>query len=121
LGRRSKARLSREQARILTDAGRRPGAIAISAITLVEIAMLFSAGVLRFKLSLDQIFEELEANPSLHILPLTIDIAKESSLLGPTLRDPSDCVIVATARVHGLRLLTSDQRIIESKVVSVVD
>jgi len=94
-------RLSREQARILTDAGRRPGAIAISAIT--------------------QIFEELEANPSLHILPLTIDIAKESSLLGPTLRDTSDCVIVATARVHGLRLLTSDQRIIESKVVSVVD
>jgi PIN domain nuclease of toxin-antitoxin system len=36
------------------------------------------------------------------------------------LRDPADRVIVATARVHGLRLLTSDQRILESHLVSTV-
>jgi hypothetical protein len=30
-------------------------------------------------------------------------------------------VIVATARVHGLRLLTSDLRIIASKLVPVVE
>jgi predicted nucleic acid-binding protein len=34
---------------------------------------------------------------------------------------PADCIIVATARVHGLRLLTSDRRIIESSLVSTVE
>jgi PIN domain nuclease of toxin-antitoxin system len=36
-------------------------------------------------------------------------------------RDPADRAIVATARVHRLLLVTSDQRIIESKLVPVVD
>jgi PIN domain nuclease of toxin-antitoxin system len=36
------------------------------------------------------------------------------------LRDPADRTIVATARVRNLRLLTSDQRIIESNLVPVV-
>jgi PIN domain nuclease of toxin-antitoxin system len=114
-------RLSREQARILKDAVRRPEAVAISAITLLEIAMLFSGGLLRTQLSLDELFEELEGHPTLSVLPLTIEVAKEISFLGSTLRDPADRVIVATARVHGLRVLTSDQRIIESKSVSAVD
>jgi PIN domain nuclease of toxin-antitoxin system len=37
------------------------------------------------------------------------------------LRDPADRAIAATARVHRLRLVTSDQRIIESKLVPVVE
>jgi PIN domain nuclease of toxin-antitoxin system len=37
------------------------------------------------------------------------------------LRDSADRTIVATARVHRLRLLTSDRRIIDSKLVSVID
>jgi PIN domain nuclease of toxin-antitoxin system len=41
--------------------------------------------------------------------------------MGDALRDPGDRVIVATARVHRLRLLTSDQRIIESALVPVID
>lgn len=44
----------------------------------------------------------------------------EISSLG-ILRDPADRVITATARVHGLRLLTSDQRIIEHGLVKVVE
>ena len=114
-------RLSREQARIINDAVHRTEAVAISAITLLEIAMLFSRGVLRIHLSLDQVFEQLEADPLFQILPLTPEIARETSLVTSTLRDPADCAIVATARVHGLRLLTSDQRIIESQVVSAID
>jgi len=95
--------------------------MAISTITLLEIAMLSGAGLLRIQLSLDQVFEQLDTNPSIHIAPLSIEVAKESSFLGSILRDPADRIIVATARVHGLRLLTSDQRIIESKTVSAVD
>jgi PIN domain nuclease of toxin-antitoxin system len=114
-------RLSRDQARILNDVIRRRETVAVSAITLLETAILFSEGSLRLKLNLDEVFNELEASPAFRILPLTIDIAKEASFLGNILRDPADRVIVATARVHGLRLLTSDQRILESHLVSTIE
>jgi len=41
--------------------------------------------------------------------------------LTQVLRDPVDSAIVATARVHGLKLLTADQRIIQSKLISVIE
>jgi len=41
--------------------------------------------------------------------------------VGDSLRDPGDPEIVATARVHRLRLLTADQRIIESALVPVIE
>lgn len=111
----------RDQARILDEVIRRRETVAISAITLLEVALLSSDGPLRTKLSMDEVFNELEASPIFRILPLTIDIAKEVSSLRAALRDPADRVIVATARVNGLRLLTSDQRIIESNTVSAVE
>jgi hypothetical protein len=49
-----------------------------------------------------------------------VDIAAEVAALSSALRDPADSAIVATARIHRLRLVTSDQRMIESKLVSVV-
>jgi PIN domain nuclease of toxin-antitoxin system len=113
-------RLSRNQARILDEIVRRRETVGISAITLLEVAILSSDGPLRMKLSADEVFNELEASPVFRILPLTVEVAKEVSSLS-ALRDPADRVIVATARVHGLRLLTSDQRIIESNAVSAVE
>ncbi len=70
---------------------------------------------------IDTALEMLESSPALKILPLTIEIAREAPPLSPVLRDPADCLIVATARVHGLRLLTSDQRIVNSKLAQIVD
>ena len=114
------ARLSREQTRILNEAIRRRETVALCAISLLEIAILPPEGPLRMRRSLDELFGDLESSPVFRILPLTIEIAKEVSFLG-ILRDPADRVIAATARVHGLRLLTSDQRIIASNVVSAID
>jgi PIN domain nuclease of toxin-antitoxin system len=113
-------RLSRDQARILDEIVRRRETVGISAITLLEVTLLSSDGRLRMKLTADEVFNDLEASPVFRILPLTVDVAKEVSSLS-ALRDPADRVIVATARVHGLRLLTSDQRIIESNAVSAVE
>jgi PIN domain nuclease of toxin-antitoxin system len=112
-------RLSSDQVRILAAAERHRESVAISAYSLVEIAML--AGSSRKIADLiDGIFSELEANPMFPILPITIPIAVDAGALH-LLRDPGDRTIAATARVHGLRLLTSDKRIIDSKLVSVVD
>jgi PIN domain nuclease of toxin-antitoxin system len=61
----------------------------------------------------------LNSNPVFRLLPLTYEVAREVASLG-ILRDPADRAIAATARVHRLRLVTSDQRIIESKLVQVV-
>jgi PIN domain nuclease of toxin-antitoxin system len=114
-------RLSREQVRVLEGAVRRSEPLALSAITLLEIALLVSEEKLRLKEALADFFEDLEGNPVFRILPLTGEIASEVALLGGNLRDPADRVIVATARVHRLRLMTSDQRIIESKLVTVAE
>lgn len=114
-------RLSRDQTRVLDEVIRRREPVAISAITLLEIALLLGDGAIRLKLSLDELFGELEGNPVFRVLPLTIEIAREVAHLGAILRDPADRVIAATARVHGLRLVTSDQRIVESNLVSTVE
>jgi PIN domain nuclease of toxin-antitoxin system len=112
-------RLSREQIRVLEATVRRTEPVALSAVSLLEIAVLTSEGKLR--LPLGDFFDELQGNPLFRVLPLTYEIASEVSSLGSSLRDPADRVIVATARVHRLRLVTSDQRIIESKLVPVVE
>ena len=113
-------RLSRDQTRILHEVLRRKETVAISAITLLEVALLFDSGGLRIKISTDQLFEEIETNPVFRILPLTVDIAREVAQLGASLRDPHDRAIVATARVHGLRLLTSDHRVLDSNLISTI-
>ncbi len=95
------------------------GRLALSALTLLEIAVLTDAGKLRQPLGV--VFEKLQTNPIFEILPVTFDIASEVAAIGDWLRDPFDRAIVATARVHRLRLVTSDQRIIESKLVPVVE
>ena len=111
-------KLSREQFRAIREAERRGEAVALSAISLIEIATLRSER--RVQGSLDHIFTQIEMNPLFRVLPITIPIALEAGALS-VLRDPADRTIVATARVHRLRLLTSDQRIVDSKLVPTID
>ncbi len=75
----------------------------------------------RITAGLNDLFHQLDANPAFRILPLTSEIGKEVAAMGASLRDPADRVIVATARVYRIPLLTSDQRIVESHLVPVVD
>jgi len=98
---------------------RRTDLVALSAITLLETAMLAGDGRLKLRMSLSDFFDELQADPVFHVLPVTYEVAFEAASLR-ILRDPADRAIVATARVHRLSLVTSDQRIIESGLVPVV-
>ena len=113
-------RLSREQRRVLDDAVQQGVQVGVSTITLLEIALL-GDGRQRLSAGVNDLFHQLDTNPTLRIFPLTTDIAQEVAALGSSLRDPSDRVIVATARIHRLTLLTSDQRIVGSNLVPVVD
>jgi PIN domain nuclease of toxin-antitoxin system len=93
----------------------------LSSMSLLEIAVLESQGRVKLKTSLQEFFDDLQVNPIFQILPLTYEIAQEVAAMGSVLRDPADRAIVATARVHRLRLVTSDQRIVGSKLVPVID
>ena len=113
-------RLSRVQSKMLAAAVQRAEPLALSAITLLEIAVLAGEGKLQLGASLEEFFDDLQGNPMFRILPLTFEIASDVASLG-SLRDPADRAIVATARVHRLQLMTSDQRIIESNLVPVIE
>ena len=113
-------KLSRMQLRTLESAVRRGEPVALSAISLLEIAVLASGEKPVLKVSLNEFFQDLSSNPAFRLLPLTYEVAREVESLS-FLRDPADRVIAATARVHRLRLVTSDQRIIESGLVQVVE
>jgi PIN domain nuclease of toxin-antitoxin system len=114
-------KLSREHLRILRAAARNSEPLAVSAISLLEIAVLFGEGSTRLKAPARELLSSIDENSGFAVLPLDIEVAAEVAALGDSLRDPADRAIVATARVHRLRLLTSDRRIIASKLVPVVE
>ena len=112
-------KLSRDQIRVLNDAERSGECLGISAISLIEIVTLAESE--RIRVRLNEVFDELDNNPMWRIVPVTTDVAREVAAIGDSLRDPVDRAIVATARVNRLRLLTSDQRIIDSGLVSTIE
>lgn len=113
-------KLSREQFRAIDSALRRGEPLAFSAMTLVEIAMLSRSEGRGVNVAIEEFFADLSANPDFELLPISYDVAIEAGWL-EGLKDPADRVIAATARVHRLRLVTSDQRMIESKLVPVLE
>ena len=57
-------RLTREQARVLEGAVRRAEPVALSTISLLEIAVLFGGCRLRLKVALDEFFRVLDTSPA---------------------------------------------------------
>jgi PIN domain nuclease of toxin-antitoxin system len=82
---------------------------------------LSGAGSTRLRVPVQELFAALESAGGFQVLPIDVEVAAEVAALGGSLRDPADRTIVATARIHRLRLVTSDQRIIASKLVPVVE
>jgi PIN domain nuclease of toxin-antitoxin system len=114
-------RLSREQLRVVREVVSRGEPIAVSAATLVEIAVLSGFSKAQRAIKPREVLEELDTSSDFQILPITVEVATEIAAVGDSLRDPFVRTIVCTARVHRLRLLTADERIIESRLVPVID
>jgi len=102
----------------------RRGRIRVSAISAWEVAMLEAKG--RIRLSKDCLawVQEALSAPGTSLVPLTPEIAVESSRLpGEFHGGPADRILVATARLLGATLLTRDERILaygKGKLVSVM-
>jgi PIN domain nuclease of toxin-antitoxin system len=95
--------------------------VGVAAITLWEIAKAVEVRRLMFDHELEIVLRSIEHHPMVRIIRLDGYVARESTLLGARMRgDPADQLIVATARVHGLRLVTADERIRRSETVPVI-
>ena len=113
-------KLAREQHRA-TERAASAGALFLSEISFWEIAMLVEAGKLTFREPLDEWLERAAAAPTVQRIGITPAIAREVASLSTTRNwDPADRILVATARVLGARLVTSDTRIIDSKLVPTI-
>ena len=116
----SPRRLSGDQLRVMGKAVARGERLGYSGITLVELAVAYGVGNRRGPAVADKLLRDLENDPAFVFLPITFEIAMEVATMGAHLQDPNDRAIVATARVHRLTLITSDERIIKSKLVNVI-
>ena len=105
------ARLSRT-ARQLAEEAAKDGLLRVSAISLWEIATLESKGRISFDRDCQTWINEMLASPGLHLVPLTPEIAVQSTRLpGGIHGDPADRILIATARVLNATLLTADTKI----------
>jgi PIN domain nuclease of toxin-antitoxin system len=104
--------LTKAQTRTLLEVDAGNAAAAISDITLWEAALLVDRGRLQIAGALDVWLDEIQTHPRLSVLPISATVAAESVRLGRDFpKDPADRIIVATARCHGLWLLTADEDI----------
>lgn len=95
------------------ERGSREGRILISAISVLEVAMLEAKGRLTLSRPVDEWVRSALRAPGAQLLGLTPEIAVESTRLpGSPAGDPADRILIASARVAGARLTTRDRLIL---------
>jgi PIN domain nuclease of toxin-antitoxin system len=112
-------RLTQAQREVIT--ANESDLIGVSAISCWEIAKLVEYQRLELSSPLEEWFDQALNYPGVQLLALTPEIAIESTRLpGQFHRDPADQIIVATARVYGCSLVTSDDKILNYPHVTTV-
>jgi PIN domain nuclease of toxin-antitoxin system len=97
------------------------GTMLVSAISVWEVATKVGLGKLALPLELDAWFEKARVYPGIRIDPVSAEVAIDSTRLPePFHRDPADRIIVATARRHGIPLVTCDSKILDYPHVQTV-
>ncbi len=108
------------KARAAIDNARRSGdGLAVSDITLLELATLASKGRIQLDISLESFLQEVEAR--FVVLPISgRACVRAIGLPAAYPKDPADRIIGATALVEGLSLLTADREIRRSKALQTI-
>jgi PIN domain nuclease of toxin-antitoxin system len=112
-------KLSQEASAAITRTLRTGEAIAISPITLVEIARLAARGRVQLSRPARAFLGKIESDFSVHTI--TAEIAYiAGQLADPFPGDPADRIIAATALTEGMTLITADDRIRRSAAVKTI-
>jgi PIN domain nuclease of toxin-antitoxin system len=93
--------------------------IIVPIVVLEEIHRLVERKIVRLDVPFRRWAEELERSPNFQVQPYTLEVLLESVAL-PTIRDPADRVIVATARHLRCPLITADELIQDGRWVDTV-
>jgi PIN domain nuclease of toxin-antitoxin system len=112
-------KLSKNARAAIDDARRNSDGLAISDITLLELATLSSKGRIRLNISLESFLREIEARFT--ILPISgRACVRALGLSAAYPKDPADRIIAGTALVEGLSLLTADRVIRRSRALRTI-
>jgi len=113
------AKISKKARAVIEETRHRAQGIAISDVTLLEIAMLESKGRINLDASLETFLTEVEAR--FVVLPITGRVCVRALGLPASYPDdPADRVIGATALVEGISLVTADDGIQRSKAMRTI-
>jgi PIN domain nuclease of toxin-antitoxin system len=111
--------ISRKARTAIDDARKNADGLAISDITLLELATLASKGRIRLNISLESFLQEVESR--FVVLPISGRACARAMGLPATYpKDPADRIIGATALVEGLSLLTADRGIRRSRMLPTI-
>ncbi len=112
-------RISKRARAAIQETRQRGEGLAVSDITLLEIATIESKGRIKLNASLEAFLAEIEAR--FIVLPITGRICVSALALPAAYpRDPADRVIGATALVEGFPLITADDGIRRSKTLKTI-
>ena len=113
-----KTQLSAHAERAISEA-RADGGLAISDMTLLELATLANKRRIELTISLESFLQEVETN--FVVLPINGRICVRAlGLPAGYPKDPADRIIAATALVAGLPLVTADRSIRRSKALETI-
>ena len=111
--------ISRKARTAIDDARKNADGLAISDITLLELATLATKGRIHLDISLESFLQEVESR--FVVLPINGRACARAMALPATYpKDPADRIIGATALVEGLALLTADREIRRSRTVQTI-
>ena len=112
--------LSRSAASAIRRARANQG-IGISAISLWELALMFSRGRLEATGTIEASVRLMLERSGVIIKPVTPEVAALATQFPDDFpRDPADRLIAATARAEGLMLVTRDERIRQCMLVKTI-
>ena len=111
IGKRARAQLERALTR---------EELCVSAVTFWDISLLVSRDRLRLDMTITH-FRWRVLEMGIRELVVGGDVALQAAALAPVLVDPVDCFVAATALTHGATVMTADTRLLESRVVDVLD
>lgn len=96
------------------DDARRGDGLLVSAVSVWEIGMHAARGRIQLTLPLRDWVDAALGAPGIHLAPLDVAIAAESTLLpGEPRGDPADRFLIATARSRDVALATRDAQILQ--------
>ena len=111
--------ISRKARTAIDNARKNADGLAISDITLLELATLASKGRIHLDISLETFLQEVESR--FVVLPISGRASARAMGLPATYpKDPADRIIGATALVEGLSLLTADREIRRSRTLQTI-